>query len=537
MSDNRELIYANGVNADTGTYGFEALPPERFLNEVILNSQAPDNEGELNNRGQAGYAVDVDPKDLSKCGWGIVFGHNADPQVREALKPLLALRQKQAGDLYQEYFDRRRAFRVGRDDRDKFMERHKVSKGIAEPAEMPYYLLIVGNPDDLPYRFQYQMDIQRAVGRLDFGNDYDAYERYARSVVEVETGNWQLPRRAAFFGVENLNDRSTELSTRNLIAPLLERFSNEQKDWQWDSFLAEAATRRRLETLLGGSETPSLLFTASHGLEFERGDARQEKHQGALLCSDWQGPGSGKIGEDLYFAGDHLAGDTNLGGLLAFFFACYGAGTPIFDEFSKQALSSTRAQIAERNFIAALPRQMLSLRGGAALAVVGHVERAWSTSFLSGRGESQVNTYRRFINKLLDGFPVGHAMEDFNLRYAELASDLSLFLEGVEFGDYDDDPYEAAARWTSTNDARGYVILGDPAVRLPVAAPPTAGASQRPAIDMTRPIDLSAYSYVPPQLQQAEDGRPESIDAADWASTPDSVKLYIKDLLDDLRSA
>ena len=187
-------------------------------------------------------------------------------------------------------------------------------------------------------------------------------------------------------------------------------------------------------------------------------------------CSDRPGPGEWRepIPERFYFAGDHLSADANLNGTVAFLFACYGAGTPELDEFSKQARRS-RGAIAPHPFIAGLPTAMLSRPRGGALAVIGHVERAWGHSFLwAGSGEKgrvgrQVTVFESALKSLMSGMPVGAAMEYFDERYAELASDLSVMLEEIEHGASAASP-ELASLWTANNDARGYAILGDPAV-------------------------------------------------------------------------
>src|SRR6185295_1184930 len=207
------------------------------------------------------------------------------------------------------------------EDTSEFLGRHGPRSGPVAPARVPHYLLLVGSPEAIPYRFQSQLDMQYAVGRLHF-DDADAYARYAASVVDAEAGEVSRPRRMSFFGVENHDDETTPRISQYLVAPVLETLSKARPDWQMNVFLKDDATKANLARQLGGGETPALLFTASHGLEFPLGHPLQRPHQGALLCGDWPGPEGwkGAIPQDFYFAGDDLAAGAGLLGLFAFFF-------------------------------------------------------------------------------------------------------------------------------------------------------------------------------------------------------------------------
>ena len=465
-----DLLYFNGINGDTGDYD---LPPmsAQDLARFIKGEAKPENLTELRHRSQArgmkhlGVAEGIDPKRLDQTGWGLILPHDADPAVKEALTPLLRLRAAQAGERFRLY-EGSDGYRPD-ESKTAFLARHKVGPGPVDPVKVPYYLLIASDPERVPFRFQSQLDVQFAVGRIHF-QSLDDYANYARSVVEAETRPLKLPRQARLFGVANPMDQATNLSARHLVGPLQQRLSTELPDWTFDAVVADGATKARLARSLGGDETPALLFTASHGMDFPLDSPRQLPHQGALLCQDWPGPTHlGPIPQDFYFAGDDLASDANLLGLIAFFFACYGAGTPDLDDFAKQAFKD-RARIAPRPFLAGLPTRMLGLPRGGALAVVGHVERAWTYSFRWPRAGTQTEVFRDTLRRLLDGYPVGSALEYFNERYAELSTVLSDELEEIAFGKQFD-PYELAGMWTANNDARGYSLIGDPAVRLPVA--------------------------------------------------------------------
>jgi hypothetical protein len=508
-----KLVF-NGIDGASGNYLLPPMSPEAV--SKMAQGETPDEthlrelKGWYRRVTQAhlGPKEGVDPKSLADSGWGIIFAFEDRDQVpafKEALGELLEHRQKEAGDRYHEYSGPD-TYRPN-ESKSAFLARHGMGPGPADPDKVPYYLLIVGDPTTIPYKFQYQLDVQYAVGRIHF-DTLDEYAQYARSVVMAETGQVALPRQATFFGVQNADDGATNLSAPHLVKPLADFLAQDQPDWSVRTLLKDQATKGQLSQLLGGDETPALLFTASHGMGFPLDDARQLPHQGAILCQDWPGPlkWRKRIPQDFYLAGDDIGAEAQLLGLLAFHFACYGAGTPHLDDFAHRAFKMPVA-IAHHAFVANLPRRMLGHPKGGALAAVGHVERAWGYSFMWEQAGAQLAVFESTLKRLVEGHPVGSAIEYFNQRYAELSTVLSAELEDIKFGKIPDD-LELAGMWTANNDARSYVIVGDPAVRLPVADI-AAEEAKRPVIEavtVTGPATEPAAPVAPPPSPQTEPG-------------------------------
>lgn len=449
-----ELCVFNGIDGSTGKYLLSPMTPAELLDILRRRPAGPTLKGMI---------PGLDAKSLPASGWGVIFPHGGDPQIREALAPLLAHRQQEAKkeneQRYQEY-----VYRPG-ESVDDFLYRHDVIGGMANPDQMPYYLLIAGGPEEVPYSSQIQLDVQRAVGRICF-DTVEEYARYAQSVVRAEAGGTVRSREAAFFATHNADDPATPLSADHLVTPLAKHLAAAD-GWQVRTHLAADATKARLGEMLRGG-APALLFTASHGMGFRLDDPRQPAHQGALLCQDWPGPQAWRdrpIPPDFYFSADDVGDDARVEGLIAFFFACYGAGTPKLDAFAHRTKGEPK-QIAPCDLVSRLPRRLLGHPRGGALAVIGHVDRAWGHSFLGRNLEGQTDVFKHTLRLLLDGWPVGGAMEVFNQRYADLATQLTQKLDDERYGKVAD-PEELLVRlWTSHNDARNYVVVGDPAVRI-----------------------------------------------------------------------
>ena len=419
----------------------------------------------------AAFAVigEVDSSDLGQSGWGVIFAPGIDPAVRQALEPLLEHRRAQAAPFA--IYEGADGFHLG-EKTAAWLDRQGVRMDVVDPAKgVPYYLLIVAPPDVIPFEFQYSLDIYWAVGRLWF-DSADEFRQYADSVIQYETMSAVPPtRNVALFATEHDFDNATQLFTKHVVRPLADGEGatpipvGKRQEFGLQTYLGEAATKAALANVLRGMDggAPSLLFSGSHGMQFELGDPRQSAGQGAIVCQDWAG--FGDIAEQHWFAGSDLPADAKVHGLMHVLFACHGGGCTELDNFDH--LADQPRRIAEKPFFSKLPQKMLSHPNGGALAVLAHIERAWTYSFKGDKGGSQTQGFRDVIGRLLRGERIGQATDVFNTRWAALSTELADRHLDLKHGS--DVSLQALGRlWVARDDARNFLILGDPAVRLRV---------------------------------------------------------------------
>ncbi|MCP3998447.1 MAG: hypothetical protein GY722_25780 [bacterium] len=477
MSDREtepQLLAANGVHGRTGAYLVDSPGLTEFA-AATRSAETEADEATLAERRRAQIDAGVmrtipgvDEGDLSQTGWAVLFsGADADQdlveEIRRQLEPLFEHRRQAATaanpNLYREY--------LGADGYHEgqsalgWLAGQGVGADSADPEDMPVFLLIVGSPAQIPFSVQYGIDMQRAVGRIHF-DDLEDYGRYAAAVVAHETGGGAKPeRRIDFFGPRNPGDTATGLSSSRLITTLADRLEN-QPQWDVATTQPKESTKQGLKGLFTDATPGALLFTASHGIGFDLDDPLQLTDQGALVCQDWDGPGE-EISPDEYFAAIDIPDNAALAGRMAFLFACYGGGTPASDDFAHRVSVTSSIDIAEEPFLARLPQKLLA---GGMLAVAAHVDRAWSYSFQWGKARTQVRSFESTLRMLMSGDAIGVAFDHINVKAGTLAVAQASLL-----GDVLADPNtirSAVTTWTAAVDARNYIVIGDPAVRLAV---------------------------------------------------------------------
>ena len=417
-------------------------------------------------RAFANLPFPLQPKDFADVGWGVVLSTQCGDDVRAAIGPLLALRKKQVYAATYKQLD----YRFG-ETPTAWLQRHNAAWGSVEPESVPYYLLLVGGPGEIPFEFQYGLDLQYAVGRICF--DAPAgYDRYARNVVAYETAAAVATTRDICYWAPDPNrGDATALSAGHLVEPLATGKNVEGRPsfpvisdklgFKTNVMLRDGATKTALvDVLHGRGVRPTLLFTASHGAVMAKDDPRQATEQGSLFAQEWPGEGAVDADDAAYrIRAADLADDADLSGLFVFMFACFGAGTPTKEDVIVGS-GDTKRELANAPFVSALPKKMLE-RG--ALAVVGHVERAWSYSIQPPGVVDHIGPFRNLVGKVLMGDRVGEATQDFSDRCAFLTTELAgrMRITGTAADDAN-----LVLDWIEQNDSRNYVILGDPAVRV-----------------------------------------------------------------------
>jgi hypothetical protein len=180
-------LILNGIDGTTGQY---LVPPLSVEEAARIASGKPADTGlfgwfksivSVLKRPKLGLPLDVDPANPARAGWAIVLPAGASTEFKAAVQPLIDRRKSVVPP------DRCKVleYRPG-ETMKKWLARHTVAPGSVVPTKVPYYVTLVGGPEEIPFDFQYLLDVEYAVGRLAF-DQLDGYRQYAESVKKYET--------------------------------------------------------------------------------------------------------------------------------------------------------------------------------------------------------------------------------------------------------------------------------------------------------------------------------------------------------------
>lgn len=428
-----------------------------------------------------------------------------------------------------------------------------------DPDLIPRYQLFLGDLHEVPLELQQVQAPDGFVGRLAFA-DPDGYDAYVDKVLRWERRPSAAPRGdACFFSVHD-GSAATTIGHRGLMQPTLDKARAMQAEGRFQAGKIEALgdlaqpAQDELLRAAAGLEA-GVLFTMSHG----EGAPRQGWSSSRAQLD---GQGAMSFGASGNLPGRELVGKTFAPGGIWFMFACFGAGTPVrsrFHPWLAQLAASGRyrgrpdevlASLPrgdQRPFIAALPQAALASPGGP-LAFVGHLDLAWTYSFMEiadGRQKGRPEKYYNMLKSLVRGDRVGVALQEIERFYNDKNQELTDLYDLAEEATLLGTPPLAGHRvkishlWMVRQDLSGYILLGDPAVQLPLArrtdparahtetferhaAPPTIVTPPEPSPEPASAAPAADPSPAPPATETPDEPDPPTSEreAPDAARPP-----------------
>jgi hypothetical protein len=341
-----------------------------------------------------------------------------------------------------------------------------------EGKQVPQYVLIVGGPDQVPFRLQSILDTVANVGRVDLPPDDLA--QYVHKLIRLENAEEPVVEREAIvFATDGGLTDPTYFSREYMAQPIAQHL-RDRYGLQTRSLFANDATKDNLLDALS-TTYPALVYTASHGLGATNQPLEVQKRLNGAICCQHTGM---LTLQDLFTAADVPLDQPFLEGAAFFQFACFGYGTPAQSDYAHW-LDDAPETYAEADFVAALPKALLAHPHGP-IAFVGHLDTAFLHAFtdqddpwIMDRWHARIAPFVHAVNQLIEVQPSGLAMEALNQKYSVCNALLANTYDRQRRGKLKWTP-ELVRRfidtWIIRSDAQNYMIYGDPAARLRIPA-------------------------------------------------------------------
>lgn len=419
------------------------------------------------------------PADPKEAGWTFLIDIN-DPQKTEIAEILQKLAVHRIG---------KKAKPLEFDSKsDMSSEQWKITKYDyldLQPGKKPYYILIAGTPDRIPFNLQSELDVDAAVGRVCFDKIEDL-QSYVDKLIRLEASpKSTVSREVTFFATDhemvrdednNLVWDPTHFSLNNMVNPMID-FTKTNPDigdlvGNIVPLLGKNATKKNLQDILSTSKS-ALIFTASHGLGVPLEYSEEDRKQltGSICCQD-----SEPTDEETLFCADDIPDEGQfLEGSIFFQFSCFGYGTPAESDFEHWFVGrpgwNKATKIAEKDMISPIPKKLLAHKSGP-VAFIGHLDVALLDGFYDPNSVSpeidwhpRLAPYQMMVKALLRSETTGSALNHMNARYNSLNATINR-LNNLIQKKKDVDMTEFATAMLHANDAKNFLLFGDPFVYL-----------------------------------------------------------------------
>jgi hypothetical protein len=440
--------------------------------------------------------ITANADDLAHQGWAVVAPADADGARLEALvRDLIAARAEDQGAEVL-------SIRVppGMDSAAANAWKASVYPTLygEDETRRPRYLLILGDLDRVSLDTEHVLAHDGITGRLACLDD-DGYAAYAHKVLAWQRAPSQQDRARALFYTVHDGSSATTAGHSKLIVPCHDRCTRAARD-KPRTFPASAVESHGAESpdpdellRLAAARHPSVLLSLSHGM----GPPRRRRWSPAE-ARELQGAMS--FGAEGALEVRDLASAPFLPGGLWIYFACFGAGTPrtsAYHHWLQMLADQGMAELGPVNetlrgldegggFVSGLGKAVLANPNGP-LAMLSHIDLAWSYSYEELRvggdhdarrvsGSNRSLNFFQLISKLMSGARAGAASLALKLRLGAVGAELNAHYDrckrtGEVEGASPDELLALGNLWMLHQDLLGFTLLGDPAIRLPLASP------------------------------------------------------------------
>ncbi|HUT05325.1 MAG TPA: hypothetical protein VMW74_01365 [Nitrosopumilaceae archaeon] len=355
--------------------------------------------------------------------------------------------------------------------------------------EPPKYILIIGDPQSIPFGLQAKLSIVAFVGRLDF-DDVNEIRTYAEKVIRIENSDTGFVNRETTFFTTDQGINSSgcydpthfnRFDVEKELIPNVDGLASKLElpnNFSANKLSESDATKNELQHSIKDS-TPGLVLTSSWGMCAPGENMALQKEFGGAICC--QGNPDKIPYKDLLFTAADVLPEPFLEGGVFIQQSSFSYGTPSSSELhnwiSRDDNWQMPRQIAPTTFVSSLPKKLIFHPKGP-LAFIGHLDEMLSYTIAEDEDfqmedrEKRMKSLSFVIENILRGTPIGYALKNMKEEYS-LLNDAIVDVSGYLVNELNQGKDIEESKQKQFSDlmlqrhkTKNFMIFGDPAVRI-----------------------------------------------------------------------